>query len=135
MLPLRFHSRWRLAGVALLLAVLAGALLPAWLMPKVPVRTFLELDKWLHGIVFLFLAVWFTGQYARHAYWALGLGLLAFGALIEICQYFTVTRAAEVDDLYADAIGITLGLMIGLGGAGGWSLRMERWWLQRQGAG
>lgn len=135
MLPLRFTMRWRIAGVLLLAGVLIGALLPAWLFPQIPARRLIDLDKWVHAAVFLFLAVWFCGQYTRQAYWALGLGLLVFGVFIELCQYMTVTRAAELMDIYADAIGIVAGLGIALSGAGGWSLRMEQWYLERVSAG
>ncbi len=135
MLPLRFATRWRITGVLLLASVLVGALLPAWLFPQIPARSLIELDKWVHVAVFLFLAVWFCGQFARRAYWMVGLGLLAFGAFIEFCQLLTVSRAAELMDLYADAVGVAAGLGIALSGAGGWSLRMEQWFLERQRAG
>ena len=135
MLPLRYSRRWRIAGAALLLAVLVGALLPVWLFPDVPVRRVIALDKWLHGVAFMILGVWFCGQYARQAYWRLALGLLAFGALIEACQYVTVHRSAELEDLLADGVGLAIGLVIGLAGAGGWSLRFEEWMLARRRAG
>jgi VanZ family protein len=37
------------------------------------------------------------------------LGLLAYGALIEILQSFTPTRSAEWLDLFADGVGILTG--------------------------
>ncbi len=132
MLPLRFSGRWRLAGACLLLAVLAGALLPVWLFPDLPVREVVALDKWIHGVAFLVLGAWFSGQYRRSAYWRVALGLLAFGALIELCQYLTVYRSAELEDFLADAVGLALGLGLGLAGLGGWSLRLEDWLLERR---
>jgi VanZ family protein len=71
--------------------------------------------------------VWFSGQYARQSYWRIGVGLIAFGALIELIQSMVSYRTAEWMDMYADGVGITIGLIIALLGAGGWSLRMERW--------
>jgi len=135
MLPLRHGTRWRIAGIVLLFAVLAGALLPVWLFPDVPARRLLDFDKWAHGFVFLFLAVWFSGQYSRRAYGPLAVGLFAFGSVIELCQYFTVHRSAEIEDLYADGLGILAGVAIALAGAGGWSLRVEDWLAARQRAG
>jgi VanZ family protein len=120
-----------MAGVIVLLVSLAMALMPAF-WPKVTVRDILAIDKWLHGMAFALLALWFSGQYRPRSYVRLAIGLLAFGALIEACQYLTWYRTAEWEDLYADAIGIVAGLAIALLGPGGWSMRVERWLLQRQ---
>lgn len=134
MLPLKYARRWQLAGVTVLLVVLAAALMPAlWFMHDTPETRLFTLDKWLHGITFVFLTVWFSGQYRPHAYWRLAAGMLAFGILIEICQrILTNYRAAETMDLLADAIGIVIGLVIARAGAGGWSLRVEEWIAARQ---
>lgn len=131
MLPLRFAARWRLGGALMLVVVFLGALLPVWLMPDMNVRSVIAFDKWLHGFAFLVLGIWFSGQYSPHAYWRIVIGLLAFGGLIEVCQYLTVHRTAEFEDLYADAAGLAAGLVIALAGAGGWSLKVERWLLAR----
>ena len=72
------------------------------------------------------LALWFSGQYAREAYWKLALGLLAFGALIEVCQRMISYRTAEWNDLLADLLGIVVGVLIASLGAGGWSVRIEK---------
>lgn len=126
MLPLRYRQRWRVAGVIVLAISFAAALMPA-LWPKVSVRDILLLDKWLHAIAFAVLALWFSGQYARSSYWRIAAGLLAFGAFIEICQYFTYYRSAEWADFFADAAGIVVGLSLAMLGPGGWSLRFEQW--------
>jgi VanZ family protein len=130
MLPLRYVQRWRLAGVILLVVAFAVAVLPA-MWPQVSVRDIVAVDKWLHGIAFVLLTVWFSGQYARHSYWRVAGGLLAFGALIELSQYMVGYRSAEWRDLYADAAGIAVGLTIAMLGPGGWSLRVEGWLLER----
>lgn len=128
MLPLRYAGRWRIAGIAVLIVVLIAALSPAiWFMPDMREAGFFLSDKWLHGIIFAFLTVWFSGQFARRAYWRLALGMLAFGGLIEVCQHFLEYRRAETLDLLADVIGIVAGLAIAFAGAGGWSLRVENW--------
>ena len=70
MLPLRYTQRWRAAGFLLLLLVLVATLMPAfWLLDnsKEFVTWFMDIDKWLHTLTFMFLAVWFAGQYARRS--------------------------------------------------------------------
>lgn len=134
MLPLIHARRWRIAGLVLLLAVLAGALIPAaWLWPDRPeISSWFKLnDKWTHLVTFALLALWFSGQYRVAAYWRIALGLLAFGLLIEICQRGVGYRTAEWFDVAADMAGIILGLVIATAGVGGWSLRVESW-LQRR---
>ena len=135
MLPLRYSRRWRVAGILLLLVVLAATLMPAvWLLDDTRkiVTWFMDIDKWLHAITFLFLAVWFSGQYQRNAYWRIALGLVLFGILIEICQRMISYRSAEWYDLAADVGGILTGLLIARLGLGGWSLRAEAWLVQRE---
>ncbi len=128
MLPLRYAGRWQVAGIAVMVAVLVAALAPAvWFMPDMRGTGFYLSDKWLHGISFAFLTVWFSGQFARRAYWRIALGMLAFGSLIEVCQYFLEYRSAELMDLVANVFGIVAGLAIAFAGAGGWSLRVENW--------
>jgi VanZ family protein len=126
MLPLRYLRRWRIAGILLLVLVLAFALAPdiwPWDRPKGP---HLISDKVLHGFTFAFLALWYTGQYGRNLYARLAFGLLGFGALIELCQLMVGYRDAEWGDLLADAVGILIGMTIALAGAGGWSLAIEK---------
>ena len=128
MLPLRHQKRWRVAGIAILLIVLTATVLPTlWFWHKFPHGQFLLLDKWLHILTFLFLSLWFSGQYKRSSYWRLGIGLIAFGVLIELCQAMISYRTAEWMDLVADIFGIGVGLIIAIAGAGGWSLRLEQW--------
>jgi VanZ family protein len=128
MLPLRFARHWRTASVILLLLVLAGTLMPAfWTWPDTKdLKTwFVDADKWVHALTFLFLALWFAGQYRPQAYWRIGTGLLVFGILIEICQGMLDYRSAEWLDLGANVVGIGVGLAIALVGLGGWCLWLE----------
>ena len=134
MLPLRYAGRWQAVSAVLLLAVLAGAVMPAvWLWPdRVRIVSWLDhIDKWAHLLVFAFLAVWFAGQYRRSAYWRIAAGLVGFGILIELCQGLISYRSAEWPDLGADVIGIAAGLSLALIGAGGWCLAAENWYARR----
>ena len=134
MLPLRYRGVWRTAGAVLLFVVLVAMLMPAvWYWPDRGrlLTWFVHVDKWLHGITFLVLAVWFSGQYSPGSYWRIALGLLAFGAVIEGCQRLVTYRSAEWFDIVADAAGILVGLAIAAAGLGGWSRRLEDWYLRR----
>ncbi len=128
MLPLRYVGWWRIASVILLAFVLCLALMPAvwfWDDRYKALSWFDGVDKWLHGITFLILALWFAGQYSNRSYWRIGIGLLAFGFGIEICQRMVGYRTAELYDVGADVAGIIMGLAIGAAGVGGWCLRAE----------
>jgi VanZ family protein len=134
MLPLRYTRRWRIVGFVLLVLVLVATLMPAaWFFagPREFTSWFMGLDKWLHAVTFLFLALWFAGQYERRAYWRIGVGLLLFGVLIELCQRMISYRSAEWLDLAANLGGIGAGLLIASAGVGGWSLSAEQWWANR----
>ena len=94
--------------------------------------TLIEFDKWLHGITFALLAIWFSGQYARRHYVRIGIGLFLFGIIIELCQRMVSYRTAEWMDLFADSVGIAIGLAIAVAGVGGWSWRLEERLVRRQ---
>jgi len=128
MLPLLYPHRWQTASAILLLLVLAGALAPAilpWLTDRAPALP--QVDKWMHGITFALLALWFTGQYARHTWWWIFVGLCLYGALIEVGQSLIPYRTAEWADLGADALGAMAGIAIAATVTGGWSIRAEAW--------
>jgi VanZ family protein len=128
MLPLRFATRWRVASAILLLLVLVATMMPAawlWTDRGQFVAWFVDVDKWMHGITFVFLAIWFAGQYRRQSYWRIGIGLIFFGLLIEACQSLVTYRSADVFDVAANVAGITVGLAVAMAGLGGWSLWIE----------
>ena len=128
MLPLRYPRRWRLAGGLILLVILGGAVAPAifpWLAGEGPGLP--HVDKWMHGLAFTMLALWFSGQYARSSYVRIAIMLLTYGLLIEVVQNFIPYRSAEFADLAADAAGIGIGLLIAALATGGWSVRAEAW--------
>jgi VanZ family protein len=120
--------RWRIASIFLLATVLGLALAPeVWPWNKQFGSNWHLSDKWMHGLTFAALAVWYSGQYARRDYWWFAFGLVIFGALIEACQSMVSYRTAETADLVADALGIGAGILIALTGVGGWSLKLESW--------
>lgn len=128
MLPLRYSRRWQVASLAILLLVLAATLMPAvwyWDDRFKALSWFEGVDKWLHGVTFLVLSLWFTGLYRKRSYWKIGIGLFLFGLVIEGCQRMVTYRTAEWLDVGADTVGIILGLVIGAAGIGGWCQRAE----------
>jgi VanZ family protein len=134
MLPLFYRRSWQVASFFLLFSVLALALVPAiWLWPQSADGFWKLPDKLLHALTFMLLAVWFSGQFQRSSYWRIATGLLVFGALIEACQSMLPYRSAETGDMIADVIGIVCGVIIGLMGVGGWSMRVEGWMRSRFG--
>ncbi len=134
MLPLRYAGRWQTASLAILFLVLCATLMPAvWLWEDrgQALTWFKGIDKWLHGLTFLALSLWFSGLYRSNAYWRIAVGLLAFGLIIELCQRLVGYRTAEWLDVGADAAGIVVGLAMGAAGFGGWCLRVEKWLTNR----
>ena len=128
MLPLRHVKHWRIVGIVILFVILMLAVLPSlWFWSAISYSKFPLLDKWLHILTFLFLFLWFSGQYHRSSYWRLIVGLTIFGAVIELCQSMVSYRTTEWMDLVADIFGIGIALIIAIFGAGGWSLRLEQW--------
>ena len=135
MLPLRYVRRWQIASAFLLIFVLASTLIPAawfWSSSRDFGSWLINFDKWLHGITFVILAVWFAGLYRPRSYWRIGVGLILFGLFIEACQQLVAYRSAEMFDVAADIIGIVIGLVIAGAGLGGWTLRLEGWLVRRR---
>ena len=135
MLPLRYVRRWQIASAFLLIFVLASTLIPAawfWSSSRDFGSWLINVDKWLHGITFVILAVWFAGLYRPRSYWRIGVGLILFGLFIEGCQQLVAYRSAEMFDVAADIIGIVIGLVIAGAGLGGWTLRLEGWLVRRR---
>jgi len=85
------------------LTVLVIALMPAP-QPLIPTGW----DKSNHLLAFAVMAVLGCKAFPQRLDNML-LGLLAYGALIEILQSFTPTRSGEFVDLLADSFGILLG--------------------------
>ena len=113
MLPLRYARRWQIASFLILLLVLVAALMPAfWFLDDkaAALSWFNKYDKWVHGVTFLALSIWFIGLFQRAAYWRIGVGLLIFGLVIEYCQRMVSFRTADWLDVGANTAGIALGL-------------------------
>lgn len=135
MLPLRYARFWRASSLLLLGLVLAVTLMPAawfWSDKATLAGWAAHFDKGVHFLIFLGLSVWFAGLYRQSSYWYVGLGLLAFGVLIEMCQRAVGYRSAEWMDVAADALGIVAGLGLAVLGLGRWCRNFETWWSGRR---
>jgi len=93
---------FRIAGIAVLIAVWMLSLLPGPDMPDIPGG-----DKWHHALAY-FACMFCWGQLYRRPVQRLRLAIAftAMGALIECIQYFTPTRSFEFLDMLADALGV-----------------------------
>ncbi|VCU71660.1 VanZ like family protein [Pigmentiphaga humi] len=102
-LRLTASDGWKLLFWAALLGTLALSLAST----SVPLPT-TGWDKTNHLLAFSVLTVLVRFAYPGRA-WPYLLGLLGYGALIEILQSFTRYRSADWTDIAADAVGILLG--------------------------
>lgn len=103
----RFLRLWQALGWVMVLAIIAGSLLPPETVePILPEWN----DKLIHGSAYTSVAFWFAmldrGP-RRQALWALGFALM--GVAIEFLQRATGYRDFEVADMATNAIGVTLG--------------------------
>lgn len=107
-LATRVPPAWRAAAFwGAVWAVLALSLTPVQNLPSV---VFDVWDKAQHALGFAGLAL--LGAWAYPRRWArLALGLLAFGAFIEVAQAATGWRQGDVLDWLADALGVAVVLV------------------------
>jgi hypothetical protein len=134
MLPLRHARLWRVLSVLILVGVLLAAMSPAfWFFDNRgrALSWLVNADKWLHGLTFVVLSVWFSGLIEQRRYWLIGFGLMLFGLLVEFCQLQVSYRTADWLDIAANTLGIVVGLTVAVAGLGGWGPRIEDWYLGR----
>jgi len=66
-------------------------------------------DKSNHLVAFITLS--FLIDYAVTGYWRKWLGLIGYGVLIEVTQWFSGYRFFELSDIFADSLGISIYLI------------------------
>jgi len=91
--------------------------------PETPLDDVPFIDKWTHFVMYgaVSLTIWVeylsqhqTPNYRRLLLWA-WMAIIAMSGLLELLQeYATATRNGEWQDLLANAIGATLGTIVGL---------------------
>lgn len=123
MRSLRYGLWWSGIGLSLVLVVLYFCL-----EPPGAGGVFLIPDKLSHALAFFGLTAWFAALVERRYYGLVAMLMLALGIAIELLQgWMALGRSAELADVYADAIGVALGLAISLPIRESWLQRVERW--------
>ncbi len=103
----RYRTAWMMFGWLLVLAVAVGSLVPS--LPQAAAGVS---DKFMHFAAYASLAFLFMGALGRVHWWRITLGLLLFGASIELVQeYLTATRSGEWLDMTANALGVVSGVL------------------------
>ena len=121
MLPLRFPYVWLVGGLLVMALVLALALTPA---SRLTTISFLS-DKAAHFLAFAAMMTWFCGVFRLPMTPWVGIGLLAFGVLIEWLQGMLPYRYADMRDVYADVLGIVAGWTLAIAGLRHWTRWVE----------
>lgn len=117
----RFRVAW--LALAWLLALVLGA---GSLAPSVPSAAAVFSDKLMHFGAYAALAFLFVGALGRRHRAIIALGLLLFGASLELLQHLlTETRMGEWLDLAANAGGIAAGLLVAALVPGNWCRWVE----------
>jgi hypothetical protein len=120
---LRYVWLWWLLGFVIVAVVTTTSLMPPKNLPKVNLS-----DKLEHALAYAVLAFWFASLVLRRSFVWVALGLLVLGGAIEITQgMMPYGREGDWYDLYADAAGIALGLMLALTPLGRWLYWVESW--------
>ena len=117
MKPNTKHATFKLCGQLLtLLAFIAISYLA--IKPSMIPLVDQANDKFKHMLAFATLAGGLS-LFWGFAWWRVALGLLLYGIGIEVVQWFVSGRYASVWDVMADAVGITVGLLVACGVKGG----------------
>lgn len=99
------HHPWlRLGWLFAMVSVTVLALLP---LDQLQYPVFDWWDKGQHALAFAVLSGWALLLWSAAA-WRVVLGMLLFGAAIELAQWAVGWRFAEWADLAADAVGVAL---------------------------
>ncbi|KYJ87467.1 VanZ family protein [Sulfurovum riftiae] len=102
-----FKPYWKpLFWIALIGSYIA-AILPQDMAPTLGPLS----DKWTHFLAFAVLTLLLRLSYRVSSFQTLFL-LSFYGVFIELSQYFTPNRCAEMLDVVADMIGIGIGLLL-----------------------
>ena len=102
----KYRGQFRFLFVVVLIAIYILALLPQAQAPQ-----FHWSDKANHIFAFVVLGSLLRLGF-RFSYWQSLLLLIGYGVFIEISQYFTPDRSAELADIGADTIGSFVGLKL-----------------------
>jgi len=121
---------WWALGMLLVVLAAIVCLIP---IPEMP-QTFDLNDKVSHLIGHGTLALYFAGLVPRRGWWKIFVLLLMFGITIEFAQYYMrAGRHGDVRDVFANATGAAVGLLLARCGLGRWP-ELAAWLLGRRAA-
>lgn len=124
----RYRYLWVVCGCLLLAAIVYASL-----TSSIPVPHKNHADKLLHAGSYLILMLWWLQLYPRLLMrLLLALMFIALGAGIEVLQSYHPLRYFDVADMIANALGVLLGLIMGLYCAGEWLLKVEHFFIRIQ---
>lgn len=130
MLPVRHPRSWLVIGWGLIIAAIVVCLLPGQSLPTTNIS-----DKVEHAGLYAFLTIWFAGLYPRNRYLLIAGALVVLGIGIEIAQgAMHLGRTADIRDVFANSIGIMIGLVLAFAGLGGWAQWIDGWTRGREAA-
>jgi len=105
---LRYRRLWFILGV-----LLAGAITVVCLLPSSDLPSLHLWDKLEHTLAWVALAFWFGSVVVRRDILWVGIALVALGGAIELLQgWMALGRSADIYDLLADSVGISIGLLL-----------------------
>lgn len=108
---------WWILGFVLVAIALFVCLVPRVEMP----RAFSVNDLVSHFLGHGMLAAYFAGLVPRARWWKVFVFLLLFGISVELAQYYMrMGREGEVRDVFANATGAALGLLVARLGLARW---------------
>ena len=121
-LPLRFRRTWLIIGWILVLIAIYGSLTGNDFLAGSGVN-----DKFMHAGTYATLSLWFAGIYPRSRYLVIAVGLFALGFSMELLQgWMRHGRMRDMHDVFANTLGIAIGLAVATWWLGGWAQRLER---------
>jgi VanZ family protein len=113
---------WLVLGWLLVAAVVIASLVPARSLPEVNVS-----DKFEHAMAYVVMTLWFAGIYRRSRYAHIAAGFFLLGAAIEFAQgAMNLGRQRDYHDVIANAVGISIGLLLAWLALGRWAHRLEQ---------
>ncbi|MDD5051248.1 MAG: VanZ family protein [Sulfuricurvum sp.] len=68
-------------------------------------------DKINHATAFLVLFILYRNAF-KHTFKRIVFSLIAYAVFIEAVQFFLPTRSASVEDIFADSIGLLIGMFL-----------------------
>ncbi|MBV8907261.1 MAG: VanZ family protein [Acidobacteriia bacterium] len=112
--PAAFHKLVRVAWIIAIVVVIVGSLLPGNSGPIEALDSLNINDKVEHTIAYMVLAFLPAIHERRGFVVAAALGAAALGVVLEFGQLLSGWRDFEVGDMLADALGVCIGLAIGV---------------------